>query len=38
MTKKGLKTLGPTIEIMADAEQLEGHKRAVAIRLESFKK
>jgi len=38
MTKKGLKTLGPTIEVMADAEQLEGHKRAVAIRLESFKK
>ena len=38
ITKKGLKTLGPTLEVMADAEQLEGHKRAVTIRLESFEK
>ena len=38
MTKKGLKTLGPTLEVMAAAEQLEGHKRAVTIRLESFEK
>ena len=38
ITKKGLKTLGPTLEVMANAEQLEGHKRAVTIRLESFEK
>ena len=38
ITKKGLKTLGPTLEVMAAAEQLEGHKRAVTIRLESFEK
>ena len=38
ITKKGLKTLGPTLEVMADAEQLEGHKRAVTLRLESFEK
>ena len=38
ITKKGLKTLGPTLEVMAAAEQLEGHKRAVTIRLESFDK
>ena len=38
LTKKGLKTLGPTLEVMATAEQLEGHKRAVSIRLESFEK
>ena len=36
ITKKGLKTLGPTLEVMAAAEQLEGHKRAVTVRLESF--
>ena len=38
ITKKGLKTLGPTLEVMAAAEQLEGHKRAVTVRLESFEK
>ena len=38
ITKKGLKTLGPTLEVMAAAEQLEGHKRAVTIRLEFFEK
>ena len=38
ITKKGLKILGPTLEVMAAAEQLEGHKRAVTIRLESFEK
>jgi len=38
ITKKGLKTLGPTLEVMAAAEQLEGHKRAVTLRLESFEK
>ncbi|TRX52370.1 histidinol dehydrogenase [Fulvivirga sp. M361] len=32
----GLKSLGPAIEEMAAAEQLEAHKRAVTIRLEKI--
>ena len=33
LTEEGLKTLGPVVEEMAEAEQLVGHKRAVSIRL-----
>lgn len=33
LTKKGIETLGNTIEIMAEAEGLIAHKRAVTIRL-----
>jgi len=33
ITQKGLENLGPSIEIMAEAEQLEAHKNAVSIRL-----
>ena len=33
ISKTGLKEIGPVIEIMAEAEQLEAHKRAVSIRL-----
>jgi histidinol dehydrogenase len=33
ITGEGLKSLGPTIEIMAEAEQLEAHKNAVSVRL-----
>jgi len=33
ITRKGLENLGPSIEIMAEAEQLEAHKNAVSIRL-----
>ncbi len=33
LTKEGLQNIGPTVEIMAAAEQLEAHKNAVAIRL-----
>lgn len=33
LTRQGLKTLGPAIEKMAEAEQLIAHKRAVSIRL-----
>ena len=36
LTAKGLRTLGPTVEIMAQAEQLEGHKNAVTIRLKAL--
>ena len=33
ITKEGLQLLGPTIEIMAEAEQLDAHKNAVTVRL-----
>jgi histidinol dehydrogenase len=33
LSKKGLKNLGPTVETLAELEELEGHKRAVSIRL-----
>jgi len=33
ITQKGLQNLGPSIEIMAEAEQLEAHKNAVTLRL-----
>ena len=33
----GIKDLGPTIEILAEAESLTGHKNAVSIRLKSLK-
>lgn len=36
LTKEGLKNLGPTVELMAEAEQLEGHKNAVSIRLNNI--
>ena len=36
ITEKGLKELGPTIEIMAEAEELMAHKNAVSIRLRSL--
>jgi histidinol dehydrogenase len=36
LTEEGLKTLGPVVEKMAEAEQLTGHKQAVSIRLKSI--
>ena len=33
ITKEGLLDLGPTIELMANAEGLSAHKNAVSIRL-----
>jgi len=36
ISKEGLQELGPTIELMAEAEQLTAHKNAVSIRLESI--
>ena len=33
ITREGLENLGPSIEIMAEAEQLEAHKNAVNVRL-----
>ena len=35
--EKGIQNLGPTIEIMAETEKLNGHKNAVTLRLEYLK-
>jgi histidinol dehydrogenase len=36
LTAEGLKNLGPSIEIMAEAESLKGHSNSVSIRLKSL--
>jgi histidinol dehydrogenase len=36
LTEQGIKELGPVIEIMAEAENLHGHKNAVSVRLNSL--
>ncbi|MEO9533192.1 MAG: histidinol dehydrogenase [Crocinitomicaceae bacterium] len=36
ITKEGILNLGATIELMAEAEQLEAHKNAVTLRLKSL--
>ena len=36
ITAKGIQNLGKTIELMAEAEQLEAHKNAVSIRLKKL--
>ncbi|WP_184173776.1 histidinol dehydrogenase [Rhabdobacter roseus] len=36
ITEAGLRNLGPTVEAMAEAEQLQAHKRAVSIRLHAL--
>ncbi len=38
ISEEGLYLLGPTVEIMAAAEELEAHKNAVTLRLEEIKK
>lgn len=38
ITKEGLKNIGPAVETMAAAEQLEAHKNAVTIRLNEIEK
>jgi histidinol dehydrogenase len=37
LTEQGLKTLGPVVEKMAEAEELIGHRQAVRIRLDNLK-
>lgn len=37
ITKNGIKNIGQTIEIMAEAEQLQAHKNAVTIRLKNLR-
>ncbi|MEM7371204.1 MAG: histidinol dehydrogenase [Bacteroidota bacterium] len=36
LTAEGLQRLGPTVEIMAEAEELIAHKRAVSLRLSAL--
>jgi histidinol dehydrogenase len=36
LTANGIQNLGPTIELMAEAEQLAAHKNAVSIRLKKL--
>ncbi len=36
LTKEGIQNIGPSIELMAEAEQLSAHKNAVTLRLKSF--
>ena len=38
ITPKGLQSLGPSIEIMAEAEGLDAHKNAVSVRLKKIYK
>ena len=37
ITNQGLENLGPAVETMAQAEDLEGHKNAITVRLEVLK-
>jgi histidinol dehydrogenase len=37
VTEKGIQNIGPVVEIMAEAEELMGHKRAISVRLEKLK-
>lgn len=37
VTADGIRKLGPVVEIMADAEQLEGHKNSVSVRLKNLR-
>ena len=36
LTEEGLKNIGPTVEILADVEELQAHKNAVSIRLKAL--
>ncbi len=36
LTKEGLRAIGPVIEVMAENEQLDAHKNAVTLRLQSM--
>ena len=37
VTAEGIKNIGPSVELMADAEGLQAHKNAVTVRLKSLK-
>jgi len=37
LTADGIRSLGPVIELMAEAESLTGHKAAVSVRLKTLR-
>jgi histidinol dehydrogenase len=37
LTEEGIKNLGPVVEVMAQAEQLQGHKESISVRLRALK-
>ncbi|HUR11046.1 MAG TPA: histidinol dehydrogenase, partial [Flavitalea sp.] len=37
LTNEGVRRLGPSVEVMAAAEGLEGHKQSISVRLESLR-
>jgi histidinol dehydrogenase len=37
VSETGIKNLGPVVEVMAEAEELIGHKMAIRIRLDKLK-
>lgn len=37
LTEEGIRTIGPAVEIMAENEQLNGHKNAMTVRLADLK-
>ena len=38
LTAEGVRRIGPVVELMAEAEQLDAHKNAMTVRLNSLKK
>lgn len=38
LTEQGLRNVGPIVEVMAEAEGLEAHKRAISVRLQELNK
>ena len=38
LTAEGVRRIGPAVELMAEAEQLDAHKNAMTVRLNSLKK
>jgi histidinol dehydrogenase len=38
ISESGIRAIGPVVELMAEAEQLEGHKKAITVRLQNLKR
>jgi histidinol dehydrogenase len=36
LTEEGLKNIGKTVEVMAEAEGLQAHKNAISIRINNY--
>ncbi len=37
LTAEGVRRIGPAVELMAEAEQLDAHKNAMTLRLSTLK-